>query len=83
MFRTSRSIVFSAKPYVVRVTAVKRVTGATLALFDIADTLPQRGLQVVFPARSQELSRDCLSAICAAFSGISSDRPLAVCGRIP
>jgi hypothetical protein len=50
MVRTSRSIVSSAKPYVVRVSPVKRVTDATLALFDIADTLPQRGLQVDRPA---------------------------------
>jgi hypothetical protein len=40
-----RSIVSSAKAYVVRVIAVKRMSGATLALFDVADTLPQRGLQ--------------------------------------
>jgi hypothetical protein len=50
MIRASRSIVYSAKAYVVRVIPVKRVTDATLALFDVADTLPQCGLQVDRPA---------------------------------
>ena len=50
MVRASRSIVYAAKAYVVRVIPVKRVTDATLALFDVADTLPQRGPQVDRPA---------------------------------
>jgi hypothetical protein len=45
MARASRCIVSSAKAYVASVIPVKRMAGATLALFDVADTLPQRGLQ--------------------------------------
>jgi hypothetical protein len=37
MARASRCIVPSAKVYVARVIPVKRMAGATLALFDVAD----------------------------------------------
>jgi hypothetical protein len=47
MVRASRSIVYSAKAYVVRVIPVKRVTDAMLAFFDVADILPQRGPAVL------------------------------------
>jgi hypothetical protein len=56
MIRASRSIVYSAKAYVLGVIPVKRVTDTTLALFDVADTLPQCGLQVDRPAVLEEES---------------------------
>src|ERR1700682_156786 len=70
MARARRCIVPSAIAYMARVIPVKRMVGATLALFDTAVTLPQRGLQTTHRRNRPD---DCGAAMEDTLSGIGAE----------